>query len=126
MKHRSHFAFTLLFLATLSSCSIPSNVTPEARGRVIDASSGKPLQGVLVKVTHEKQREATAESSSSSSGEFIVPAARGKIYPMRTAVMIRGVARFQAPGYQSKSLPVELSESADYRYSSMGAVRLSK
>ena len=126
MRLGSYFAFMLLTAASLSSCSISSNVTPEARGRVIDGSSGMPLQGLLVTVTHELQTQATAEASSSPSGQFIVPAARGKIYPMGTAVMIRGVASFQASGYQTKKLPVELSESAGYRYSSMGIVRLTK
>ena len=107
------------------SCVLPAKVTPETRGRLIDATSKKPIPGAIVSVTHIQQ-DTSSSSRSGNDGYFIVPAARGQIYPMGTAVSIIGHANIIAEGYSAKSFKSVAQPITNFKYCDLGEIQLKK
>lgn len=117
-----------LFLTVVSlscvSCVFPGEVTPETRGRVLDASSKKPISGANIRVVHHTQN-AYSVSRSGEDGKFVVPPARGLIYPMGSAVIVEGKANVSADGYRGVEIDsVRADEPTGFQFCELGDVLL--
>lgn len=113
------------FLSTIS-CVFPGKVTPEARGKVLDATNKKPIAGATIRIQHHSQ-DAISESTSGLDGQFIVPPARGLIYPMGSLVIVAGRADIQAEGYKPVNVnSVRADSLTGYQYCDLGEIHLNR
>ena len=116
-----------LFLTVVSllcvSCVFPGKVTPETRGRVLDASSKTPISGASIRVVHRTQ-DAYSISRSDADGRFV---ARGLIYPMGSAVIVEGKANISADGYRDVTIDsVRADEPTGFQFCELGDILLKK
>ncbi len=117
-------AIVAIVVMSICSCSLPSEVTPEVRGKVINSITRQPISCASIRVTHPVQRDAFSEGMSSSDGHFTVSPAHGYIYPLGTAIRIEGDMVIAAPGYSTIRTTILASRSTGYRYCDLSTVTM--
>jgi hypothetical protein len=106
MKRKNTFAFLLVSLLLCSGC-FPYHFTrkPGVSGNVIDARTGKSIQGAQVRLTtysFPKQEEKLESTTTQEDGSFIIPPEQIwslYIVPLDPGQM-KGILSIQLEGYK--------------------------